>query len=89
MKENNKTQFNTKRSKRVPKGPFCFFAWILKVEIVIIIIFLLINIVSAQISGKNKFIMKYNIEKFLYRSIENNDYSVEEIFDKLMRIIER
>ena len=30
MKENNKTQFNTKRSKRVPKGPFCFFAWILK-----------------------------------------------------------
>ena len=83
MKENNKTQFNTKRSKRVPKGPFCFFAWILKVEIVIIIIFLLINIVSAQISGKNKFIMKYNIEKFLYRSIENNDYSVEEIFENL------
>lgn len=83
MKENNKTQFNTKRSKRVPKGPFCFFAWILKVEIVIIIIFLLINIVSAQISGKNKFIMKYNIEKFLYRSIENNDYSVEEIFEYL------
>ena len=83
MKENNMTQFNTKRNKGVPTGPFCFLTWILKVEITIIMIFLLINIVSAQIPGKTKFIMKYNIEKFLYRSIENDNYSVDEIFENL------
>lgn len=83
MKENNMTQFNTKRNKRVPTGPFCFLTWILKVEIIIIMIFLLINIVSAQIPGKTKFIMKYNIEKVLYRSIENDNYSVDEIFENL------
>lgn len=83
MKKNNMTQFNTKKNKKVSTGPFCFLTWVLKVEIIIIIIFLLINIVNGLISEKTKFVMKFNMEKFICRDTKKENVDIDDIFASL------
>lgn len=80
---NNTTQIHIKKSKKVLSGPFCFLIWLLKVEIIIIAIFSLVNIFYNLIPDKTKFIIKYNIEKQLCNTIKNKDSNLEEIFVNL------
>lgn len=80
MEYNNKIQIHTEKSKKVQSGPFCFFVWIFKVEIVIIAIFLLLYILSSLISDKTKFVIKYNIENALYNQIKNEKANIKDVF---------
>lgn len=70
MKKIEKKEFHNSNIEKVQKqkGPFSFLVWIFKVEIIILIIFLLINIIPDKV----KFIAKYNIEKQFAHTINNN-----------------
>lgn len=67
------------KSEKVPNGPFYFLKWIFKVECIILIVFFVIGIVSKLIPEKSKFVMKYNIEKYFYDDVQNENYSYTDV----------
>lgn len=80
---NNKTQVHTRKSKKVRTGPFCFWLWIFKVEVIIIVTYFTLNFISDVIPDKTKFIIKYNFENILCKDIDSKEYTIEEIFQAL------
>lgn len=70
---------NTNRSQKVQKEPFYFFKWIIKIELVIILFCLIINLIP----GKIKFIIKYNFEKSFCFEIKNKDFNYDNIIQAL------
>lgn len=80
---NDITAIHKDKSKKVQKGPFSFFRWMLKVELIILVIFFVIGILFYLIPDKTKFVIKYNIQKSFYSDIENENYNYQEIENAL------
>ena len=77
---NDNNKINKVRSKKAQSGPFCFLMWILKVELIIITIFVCCFGIFYLIPDKTKFIVKYNIDKAFYQpNIKDDNYSFKDI----------
>ncbi len=82
---NDTTKIHKDKSKKVLKGPFYFLKWILKVELIILVLCFVIGTAWNSISNKTKFIIKYHIEKCFCFDIKNKNEAYEDIVQALQK----
>ena len=79
MKNNYIKEHNKKKRVQKFNGPFYYFVWIFKIELLILVICLIIKLIPE----KEKFSFYYNIEKILNSNPISNMYSVEHVSNSI------
>ena len=82
-KDIHNNELNNKENKKVNRKPFYFFSWILKVEIIIILILLTIFIIYRAIPKTTKNRIKYHFQSSCNKRIESNENEYNNIVSSI------